>query len=206
MTKKLLKLIGSFVDQGNPKLELNNALVDFDDNIIVATDTRMIIRVPLHEGEVEDCRGKYLLNKKVLKAAEGIADKDGQYSFEDNALILGYNHLSVDTVKEEFSYPDHAKIFQVDWDDSFKVDSIEQIDFELTHLDTHINGADMNAAVEYATASYYHIYYKAQLKEDPGMVMIKAFDSANTLLYQALYMGVQFIPKRPTLFDHSSAA
>ena len=204
--KQLLKLIGSFVVNGNPKFELDNALVDFERNLIVATDTRQAIRVSIPPDTAKNCSGKHLVAKKVLKAVEGLCAKDDTLSFEDNCLVAGRHKISVNTVHDPFKYPDHDRIYDFEFYDVFSTDEIMQLDFELTHLNTHIDAWRLAPLMEYTGPSQYHVYFKAQENGNPGMAKIVAFDADRSMIFEAMYMAVEFKPRQPSLFDIESAA
>jgi hypothetical protein len=201
MTKKLLTLISTFVDSKNPKLELNYALVDFENNVVVATDTRRIIKANLGDVHVEGCSGTHLVHKKILGAICTMSTNDTVYSFMDNCIVLdGFTSISLSNANFEFKYPNFNDILDTQFDDVITLGSLEFVDFELTHLDTHINVTHLFPAIEHSQSNDFHVHYKKQTQGEQGKAKIVAFSDDGEIIYQALYMGVLFKPQHPTLF------
>ena len=204
MTKKLLKLMHAFIDTNNPKRELNFALVDFDDRIIVATDSRRIIKVNIPHDNIQNCHGKHLVHKKIISAMEKLADKDGDYSFQNNNIVIDGNKVSIDAYLHEFHYPDHDRIFGVKTDDSFTLDHLNQIDFELTHLNCHINNSYIVPLKAYGAESGFSVWYRSQTIDNAGIVRIQHNDE-NHIVFDAIIMGEEFKPQYVNLFNYNKA-
>lgn len=69
MTKQNLKLLTSFIDNKNPKQELNFALVGR--GAIYATDTRKAIQL-----NCKEINGNALMHKKLLEGLSAVLGKD----------------------------------------------------------------------------------------------------------------------------------
>lgn len=201
MTKQIIKFLSKFIDKDNPKLELNYAYVDFDNRKIVATNTRMLVEINIPFDMMENCSGTYFLNKKVLKAMESMADKETDYEFEDNSIIMYHEKVSVDTVCSEYTdswqFPNYEKILNdTKYDDSFQTENISQLDFELSKLDVFINGSYLNYIIELDDIPNYEIFYNKQDGKDKvAQTKIVANDS-NSILFQVVFMGEYFVPSK----------
>ena len=196
MKKKDFKLIGEFVDKGNPKDELNFALLR--DGGFVATDTRRLIDFRLHDFKCDPI----LVHKKVLKLVEGFVGKDDIVkvssvgSVENGSVSISLSSANLDAFdKGEFKYPDTQKLLDVELPQHFKLDKLNDIVFELSQQNCFIEGSMLYPLIEHGDADWYEVFYKPQNGTDSGMVKIIAMqviDDAELVTYTAVVMGRTF--------------
>ena len=169
MYKNDLKLISSFIDNKNPKQELNFALVG--NGAIYATDTRKAIQFNFKE-----IRGKALIHKKLFKGLEAILGKDERLHFEYDCLHTDNVKLNIDTgyyIEDENGknkigakaehYPDINRIIDMQLPNHFALESIDDLQWELTQKNCFIDDLHLNPVIAYSDCSMFDIYYKPQM-------------------------------------------
>lgn len=169
MYKNDLKLISSFIDNKNPKQELNFALVG--NGAIYATDTRKAIQFNFKE-----IRGKALIHKKLFKGLEAILGKDERLHFEYDYLHTDNVKLNIDTgyyIEDENGknkigakaehYPDINRIIDMQLPNHFALESIDDLQWELTQKNCFIDDLHLNPVIAYSDCSMFDIYYKPQM-------------------------------------------
>ncbi len=197
LSKKDFKLIGAFVDKGNPKEELNFALLR--DGGFVATDTRRVIEFRVHGLKCEHM----LAHKKVLKLVEGLLKKDDIVkissvgSVEHNSVSVSLNTANLNHFdKGEFEYPDVQKTLDIKLPHYFKLEKLDDIVFELSQQNCFIESSMLYPLMEHGDADWYEVFYKSQGENDSGMVKIIAMqiiDDVELVAYTAVVMGRVFI-------------
>lgn len=196
MTKNDLKLIGSFIDTRNPKIDLNYAHL-LDDGIY-ATDTRKVIHfnIPMLDLDM-------LLHKKILAGFTSLMATDDNVTIDSN----GYMRLHNSTKMNCNTFPDGdykrtqiKNLFNQTFDYKITLDEIDDIHFELTQKNCFIDDIHLNAIIEYSNCNNYEIFYNKQKIEDgktnTGMVKIIGLynteDEHNLVKFTAIIMGREF--------------
>lgn len=197
LSKKDFKLIGAFVDKGNPKEELNFALIG--NGAIVATDTRRVISFNVPDLVFEPI----LSYKRVLKLVEQLMGKDDFVSISSvGSVDVGFISLPLSNAnldvfeKGEFKYPDMANVLEKKLAFHFKLDSLKDIVFELSQKNCFIESAYLYPLMEHDDADWYEVFYDVQDGETSGMVRIiamRVIDDVEQRLYTAAVMGRVFI-------------
>lgn len=203
MKKSELMIIVDAVANKNPKQELNFAFIDFDNMFIIATDTYKLVKYHLREDEVKDCYGKHFLHKKILKAIIGMFGKIDNAYFEDNKIILGNIKVGINNIhNQECKYPTLDDVLhKTMYEDSYTVDNLHFIDFDLTHKNTHINSDAFKILQEHAHAGKYKVDSIPQTKDAVGRARIIGI-SENKQRFTCILTGVEYRPQAPTLFDY----
>ena len=169
MKKNDLKLISSFIANKDAKQELNFALVG--NGAIYATDTRKAIQFNFKE-----IRGKALIHKKLFKGLEAILGKDEYLHFENDCLHTDNVKLNIDTgyyIEDENGknkigakaehYPDINRIIDMQLPNHFALESIDDLQWELTQKNCFIDDLHLNPVISYNDCSMFDIYYKPQM-------------------------------------------
>jgi hypothetical protein len=205
MTKSELQIIADAVVVATkyPKIELTFAYIDFDEMCICATNTRKLIKYHLRADEVEMCTGVHFLHRSILKAIISICDnKDTEYKFVKNNIVIGNLKIkvgNVDANESEYKYP-ALEVLKARYEHSYTTDTINYIDFDLTHRNTHINSDMFKMLQEHCDVSKYQIESIAQTKDTIGSVQITGIKN-NQKRLTAVMIGVEYKPQAPTLFD-----
>lgn len=169
MKKNDLKLVTSFIANKDAKQELNFALVG--NGAIYATDTRKAIQFNFKE-----IRGKALIHKKLFKGLEAILGKDERLHFEYDCLHTDNVKLNIDTgyyIEDENGknkigakaehYPDINRIIDMQLPNHFALESIDDLQWELTQKNCFIDDLHLNPVIAYSDCSMFDIYYKPQM-------------------------------------------
>lgn len=204
MTKSELRIIADAVASKNSKRELNFAFIDFDNMCIWATDTRKLIKYHLRADEVELCSGAHFLHKNVLKAIIGVCEKETEYKFVRNNIVISdlkikVGNIEADTSKDDYKYP-KLEVLSKRYEYSYTTDDINYIDFDLTHRNTHINSDMFKMLQEHCDVSKYQVESIAQTKDTVGSVQITGMKN-NQKRLTAVMIGIEYKPQAPTLFD-----
>ena len=202
MNKNELQIIVDAIDNKNPKRELNFAYIDFNRMCIIATNTRKVVKYFLRADEVAGCKGVHYLHKKILKAIIPLCAKDVEYKFEHNHIVIDGVKVKLNTnaIEDKFEYPNMDKVFATMYENEFVTDSINFIDFDLTHQNTHINSDMFKALQEFSDVSQYKVESIAQKANQVGMVKISGYKD-NAQRFVSVLMGIEYKPAEPTLFD-----
>ncbi len=197
LSKKDFKLIGAFVDKGNPKEELNFALLR--DGGFVATDTRRVISFNLQGLQCEPI----LTHKRVLNLVEKLMSKDDFVKISSVGTVdVGFISMSLSNAnldvfeKGEFKFPEMGNVLDKKLDHHFKLDSLKDIVFELSQKNCFIESAYLYPLMEHDDADWYEVFYNVQDGETSGMVKIiamRVIDDVEQRLYTAVVMGRVFI-------------
>ena len=168
MRKQDLKLITAFIDEKNPKLELNFAKVI--DGAIVATDTRKVIQF-----NVEGIFGNKLIHKKLFKGLENILGQSEKLHFKDGYLHTDIVKFGIDTgyfVEDEdgkhklgakaLDYPNTKTITDMRLPQHFTLEDINDLHYELAQKNCFIDDVHLNPVIAYSSCNMYDIYYKPQ--------------------------------------------
>ena len=157
MNKNDLKLIGAFIDTKNPKVELNFAHLKEDG--IYATDTRKLIKfcVPMLGLDL-------LLEKRILNGFVSTLGKD------DFVSIDGFGFIRTGSVKmncDTFSYDevkpfDFDKSMDIQFDNHFFLETIEDLQFELAQRNCFIDEEHLNPIISFAECNGFYISYNQQ--------------------------------------------
>ena len=148
MNKNDLKLIGAFIDTKNPKAELNFAHLKEDG--IYATDTRKLIKfcVPMLGLDL-------LLEKRILNDFISI---DG-FGF----IRTGGTKMSCDTFSYDEVKPfDFDKSMDIQFDNHFFLESIDDLQFELAQRNCFIDEEHLNPIIAFAECNGFYISYNQQ--------------------------------------------
>ena len=207
MNKNDLKLISSFIDIKNPKVELNFA--HLKDDGIYATDTRKWIKfcVPMLGLNL-------LLEKRILNGFVSTLGKDDFVSIDGSGFIrTGFNRTgSVKMSCDTFSYDevkpvDFDRIMNIQFDNHFFLKSIEDLQFELAQRNCFIDEEHLNPIISFAECTGFYISYNQQketIEDDVktkhnGIVKIvgKHFteNESNLVKFVAIVMGRTFESK-----------
>ena len=199
LSKKDLKLIGEFVDKGNPKEELNFALLI--SGAVFAADTRKVIKFNLPELKCEDM----LAHKKMLKLIEGFIGKNNEVKIMSTGHVdighvsLSLNNANLDVFKDgEFIYPLESMLKAIDrsYSGHFQIDSLDNVLFELTQKYCFIEFVQLYPLVSHAGGDFYDVFFNPQSEESSGMVKIVAHRKDEELgdrqIYTVVIMGKNF--------------
>lgn len=198
MTKNDLNLIAAFVDNKNPKKELDFANVAEDG--IYATDTRKAIHfnVPMLNLDL-------YLHKKILKGFTSFMTKDDTASIDGNGFLRCNNiKMSCDTEDlVDFKYPDLNSILDRNFEYKMDLEDIEDIQFELSQRDCFIDDVHLNPIIEHGNCNRYVIFFNKQRiaedKTNTGLAKIVGLydtDSEIGLVkFTAVVMGREFKTK-----------
>lgn len=210
MTKIDIKLLTSFIDNKNPKQELNFALVGA--GAFYATDTRKAIQL-----NFKDIYGKALIHKKLLEGLGATLGKDERLFFEKDYLYANNVKFNIDTgyyVEDEngknkqgaktSDYPDINKIIQMRLPFHFTLDNINNLQWELTQKNCFIADKHLNPVISYNDCKFFEIHYKPQTKNEKGIIetatvkIIAQASDENGVIYNkfiAVFMGTEFESK-----------
>lgn len=204
MKKNDLKLIGAFIDNKNPNPELNFALIK--NGSICATDTRKAIRF-----RCDKLNRNGLIHKKVLKGFESCLSNDEQFGYQDgyfynNSVKLpidgSFSFIEEDKIKGAHysNYPDIDKILDTELPYHFKLETLDDIAWELTQKNCFIDDLHLNPIICFNECTHFDIFYKSQeIKEkevDTGMVKIVGLNADDSgvlnVVFTAVVMGRKF--------------
>lgn len=191
MNKKDLKLIGEFIDKGNPKIELNYALVGRGG--VYATDTRKTIKFYDASLNFEDV----LVHKKILNGFCGVMGKDDIAKIIKDTIFCNIVKMSLDTAEFEFKYPD-MNIIDIELPNHFQLNNIRDILFELTQRYCFVEFSSLYPLIAHDGGNLYDIFYKPQDNGNNGIVKIVAHtvvDEEDIILYTAVIAGRVFETK-----------
>ena len=202
MNKNDLKLISAFIDTKNPKAELNFA--HLKDDGIYATDTRKLIKfcVPMLGLDL-------LLEKRILNGFISTLGKD------DFVSIDGFGFIRTGSVKmncDTFSYDevkpfDFDKSMDIQFDNHFFLETIEDLQFELAQRNCFIDEEHLNPIIAFAECNGFYISYNQQKEtvendvktKHNGIVKIvgrySTEDESNLVKFIAVVMGRTFESK-----------
>lgn len=197
MTKNDFNLIHAFIAKGNPKFELNYALVS--DDGIYATDTRKAIKYHIPMLGCEDM----LASKIVIKSVATSLDKDGSGSIgADGVVVLNdFEQISLDNRLGNFKFPDLQRIIlDTKLEYYFELNTIDDIHFELTQKECFIDDVHLIPIISYADCNKYKIFFNKQKGEadttNTGMVKIVGIhnvdDEVDAIKFEAVIMGREF--------------
>ena len=211
MKKQDLKLISAFIDDKNPKQELNFAKVV--DGAIIATDTRKVIQ--FYFKELDGAGG--LIHKKLLKGFESTLGKDEFIHFENGYLFTSDVKLNIDTgyfVEDEDgknklgakygAYPNTSTALSMKLQHHFTLESIDDLQLELAQRDCYIHDAHLNAMIAHNDGNVYEIQYKPQtvdaderIETATVRIVAKNTDDDGVVFtqYVAVIMGREFESK-----------
>ena len=200
MTKNDLNLIGAFIDSKNPKAELNYAYLGNDG--IYATDIRKVIKfnIPMLSLDL-------MLEKRVLKGFVSVLGKD------DEASIDGFGYLRTPGIKmncntwnydSEVKLPDYAKILEQNFVRHFVLETIDDLQFELSQRNCFIDDDKLYPIIQFAECTKFHIFYEEQkeietetgFEKSSGIVKIvgkySTEDEVDIVKFVAVVMGRTF--------------
>jgi hypothetical protein len=196
MTKNDLKLISSFIDTKNQRIDLNYAHL-LDDGIY-AFDTRKAIHfnIPMLDLDI-------LLHKKILAGFTSIMATDDNVTIDSNGYIRIHKKLKMDCntpIDMPYERTQIKNIFNQAFDYKITLEEIDDIHFELTQKNCFIDDIHLNAIIEYSNCNNYEIFYNKQKIEDgktnTGMVKIIGLynteDEYNLVKFTAIIMGREF--------------
>lgn len=202
MNKNDLKLISAFIDTKNPKAELNFA--HLKDDGIYATDTRKLIKfcVPMLGLDL-------LLEKRILNGFISTLGKDDFVSIDGFGFIrTGAVKMSCDTFSyDEVKPVDFDKSMDIQFDNHFFLESIEDLQFELAQRNCFIDEEHLNPIIAYAECTGFNIFYSEQKEtiendvktKHNGVVKIvgkySTEDELNIVKFIAVIMGRTFESK-----------
>lgn len=203
MKKNELKIIENAIAGADIRKELCFASIDFDNMIILATNTRKLIKYYLRADEVENCSGKHFVHKSMFKAIIEMCGNNTEYKFINNDIVIGDKKIRMSNIDKDagYKYPmlDEA-LHSIIYDDSYIIDNLDFIDFDLTHKNTHINSDDFKTLQAHADAGQYQIDSVAQTRGVAGRArIIGVKDDAQRFV--AILLGVEYKPQAPSLFD-----
>ena len=158
MTKNDLNLIAAFVDVNNPKVELNFAYLGKDG--IYATDTRKMIFFPIPMLDSD-----LFLHKKLLKGFASTVSKDEDISIDGLGYIRSMScKMSCDTwnYSTQPKNIDYDKILNIELSHKFTLESINDLQFELSQRNCFIDSVHLDPIIENSECSKYHIQYEQQ--------------------------------------------
>jgi hypothetical protein len=196
MTKNDLKLLHSFIDNKAYTDELNYMLVQ--DGGFVATDTRKCIKVL-----APTLKGSGLIHKKVLKGFESLVGKDDIVSISHDFLFSGLVKLPYDgSLNQATKYPNTEDIFNIQLPNHFTLNTIDDIQFELSQRDCYLDDVVLNSLIAFSDCTYFDVFYKSQTvtdnKKDNGIAKIvgqKVIDDELKVHFVATLMGRVFESK-----------
>lgn len=202
MTKKDLLLIHSFIDSKNPKEVLNFA--HLKDDGIYATDTKKCIMFSIPMLDLD-----LFLEKKILKGfiaathKESIISFDGLGYMKNGTLKLNCDTFDCsDTVGVDFYY-----ILNQKFSNQFFLESIDDLQFELSQRNCFIDEEHINPIIAYAECSGFNIFYNEQKEELSNGIKVKnsgvakivgrysTEDESNIVKFTAVIMGRTFESK-----------
>ncbi len=128
-----IKKISSAIDSGNPKFELNGALIDIQEGFLnlVATDTRRLAVVRL-ENQIED-NFSLIIPKKAISEIQKLFFDDIEMFYDQNTLIAKSNNFQFFTKLINGKFPDYERIipkeknYRLLLDRAKMIDAIKQI-------------------------------------------------------------------------------
>lgn len=210
MTKQNLKLLTSFIDNKNPKQELNFALVGR--GAIYATDTRKAIQL-----NYKEINGNALMRKKLLEGLSAILGKDERLFFDNNYLHTDNIKFSIDTAyylededgkhkigAKADNYPNINKILNQKLPFHFTLDNINNLQWELTQKNCFIADVHLNPVIAYNDCKFFDIYYKPQIKNEKEQIetatvkIVASKTDENGVInieFIAIFMGTVFESK-----------
>ena len=202
MNKNNLKLISAFIDTKNPKAELNFA--HLKDDGIYATDTRKLIKfcVPMLGLDL-------LLEKRILNGFISTLGKDDFVSIDGFGFIrTGSVKMSCDTFSyDEVKPVDFDKSMDIQFDNHFFLESIDDLQFELAQRNCFIDEEHLNPIISFAECNGFYISYNQQKEtvendvktKHNGIVKIvgrySTEDESNLVKFIAVFMGRTFESK-----------
>lgn len=202
MNKNDLKLIAAFIDSKNPKLELNYAHLKSDG--IYATDTKKVIKfcVPMLDLDL-------LLEKRILNGfISGLTPKDFVSIDGFGFIRSGERKMSCDTFSyDEVKPVDFDKILNMDFENQFFLESIEDLQFELAQRNCFIDEEHLNPIIAFAQCIGFNVFFNRQkevIEDDVrtkhnGIVKIvgrySTEDESNIVNFIAVVMGRTFESK-----------
>ena len=201
MNKNDLKLISAFIDSKNPKAELNFAHLKEDG--IYATDTRKLIKfcVPMLGLDL-------LLEKRILNGFISTLGKDDFVSIDGFGFIrTGSVKMSCDTFSYDEVKPfDFDKSMDIQFDNHFFLESIDDLQFELAQRNCFIDEEHLNPIISFAECNGFYISYNQQKEtvendvktKHNGIVKIVGRyteDESNLVKFIAVVMGRTFESK-----------
>lgn len=199
LSKKDLKLIGEFIDKGNPKPELNFALLT--SGAVFATDARKVIKFNLPEFKCEDM----LAHKKMLKLVESFIGKNDEVKIMSTGHVdighasLSLNNANLEVFKDgEFEYPLESMLKPISrsYGGHFQIDTLDNVLFELTQKYCFIEFAYLYPLMSHAGGDFYDVFFDPQSEESSGMVKIVANKKDEELgdkqIYTVIIMGKNF--------------
>lgn len=202
MNKNDLNLIGAFIDTKNPKAELNFA--HLKDDGIYATDTRKLIKfcVPMLGLDL-------LLEKRILNGFVSTLGKDVFVSIDGFGFIRTSGaKMSCDTFSyDEVKPVDFGKIMDIQFDNHFFLETIEDLQFELAQRNCFIDKEHLNPIIAFAEGNGFYISYNQQKEtvendvktKHNGIVKIvgrySTEDESNIVKFITVVMGRTFESK-----------
>lgn len=196
MNKNDLKLIHSFVDQKNPKYELNYAW--FGDDGVYATDTRKAIcfHAPMLGLDM-------LLHKKILGGFIAGIGKDSKCSVDGLGYIKSDDgfKMSCDTYdKPDPSFPRMTNSFDTQFEFKMTLTDIDDIHFELTQRECFVDDVHLLPIIEYSSCHTYEVFFNKQKVDkdttNTGIVKIVGIfnedGEADKIKFTAIVMGREF--------------
>lgn len=207
MKKNDLKLIGAFIDNKNPKPELNFGLIK--QGVIYATDTRKAIGF-----RFDKLNKSGLIHKKVLKGFESFLSKDERFDYQDGYFFTNLVKFAIDgafSFEQEgeikgihhSNYPDLDDLLNIKLPYHFKLETLDDIAWELTQKNCFIDDMHLNPIISFNECTSFDIFYRPQEarenESDTGMVKIVglAADESGTLdvAFTAVITGRKFESK-----------
>lgn len=196
MKKNDLKLIGSCIASGNPKVELNYALVSSDG--IYATDSRKAIHFNVPMLGCEDM----LVHKKVLHGFVSTLDKDDEATIDGFGFLRnGLIKMSCDTFEhDDPKFPDMERILSEKLEYGFEINDISDLHFELTQRECYIDEYLLNPFIELTNCNKYVVSFNKQKVDgnltDTGRVKIIGLydteEETDLVKFTAMIMGREF--------------
>ena len=201
MNKNDLNLIHAFIDAKNPKIELNYAYLK--DDGIYATDTRKVIKFSIPMLDLD-----LLLEKRILKGFISTVGKDDIVTIDGFGFIRTFgNKMSCDTFVHDIKPVDYNRILNMEFDNHFFLESIEDLQFELAQRNCFIDEEHLNPIIAYAECTGFNIFYSGQKEtiendvktKHNGVVKIigkhSTEDESNIVKFTAIVMGRTFESK-----------
>ena len=213
MTKKDLLLIHGYIDQKNPKQELNFAMIDFNQRVIMATDTVNVIEFNLNKDEVEMCNGIHYLHKKQIKLIAQMMAKKEEYTFKDNAIMVNGVRFTLDNqpVDDDFNFPDTENYIRPhDFKDySFTLDDIDMLEYDTALSNAFVlpkqflNLQAFSACIRYGidiTPQKDVVVDGGGTRTEVGRVRVVGM-LRDEVRFTFVAMGIEYVNPQPTLFN-----
>jgi hypothetical protein len=215
MQKQDMRLVEDCIDTKNQKQELNYALFDFNKNIVIASNTKVLIEFKLNEDDVDGCSGLHYVHKKYLKLIIGMMKNDVDYKFNNNCISAGGARFTLDNQpnddhSEPFDFPleNLDKYLREDDEYDFTLDSIEILEYDAAINNAFVLPKNLLGVQEHGNAQKFGIKITPQrdvkvgekTKTDVGSVKVVGIKS-DMVRFTFVAVGIEYKAPVPTLFN-----